>query len=824
MTSSEATKPAQGELSSPLPLEETAGAFRGLNRFDLLWLAGLWALAVLFFWQVLFEGQTFYFRDTVTSYYPQASVTARALAQGRIPHWEPTIGCGYPFQADPHSMVFYPLMALFLLLPFARAYSVFVALHVPLGGTFLYLLLRRWALSAPAAALGAVSLMFCGYTISTTCLTTLLRGTIWAPLALLAFDGFAMNSSWRAVLATALVLAVQGSSTDPQYVLFTGMLLAVYPWMRPGAPRLSPRLHLKALLATAALAATLLAYQYLPLAQLISLSDRSTAADSDELGSFGVEPTNLYNLIVPVPFPDPISPFYLMSYRAGMVPFYPDVYVGLPILALALASLGLGAGSLRRDGGAAGRLGASARVVLGVAFASLLVSLEKPMPFFSLLTTVVPPLRLFRYPGKYFLITAIALAISAALGLQGLLERRPLCEKLYRRTLDVGVLLAAALLLLVGVFGPQLVRVFLSADSSITGDASIIVDTVSRGWMANLGFVFGIVLAVRGLLHLADRGKLNPGKALALAMTLAVADLSWTTSQGFPTIADHLMVQSRQIPQMMGAPSPTGTPPRYVSYSPQQLRFDSEKTTSQFMLLQTILMSHLRGAIDGCDMLLSTMSVRLASMRQLLELITRADRNSRDRVAAALGAGHALRMEPFQVGTDVGKTVAEVGAVLVQQLPDVTPRAFIAPRARAAATGESLFTVNKMLSLPHVSIYEVPPSGQVTDSLVPRKILGCAITRHRQEEVRIDFGLEGDGLLVLLDTFHPSWVAAVDGHPREILRTGGMFRGVPVHGGEHSLVMTYVPTPFRVGFVISLVALTLTLAGLTVGQRLGAPA
>ena len=42
----------------------------------------------------------------------------------------------------------------------------------------------------------------------------------------------------------------------------------------------------------------------------------------------------------------------------------------------------------------------------------------------------------------------------------------------------------------------------------------------------------------------------------------------------------------------------------------------------------------------------------------------------------------------------------------------------------------------------------------------------------------------------------------------------GIFRGVKVRGGEHTLTMTYETAAFRIGAAISLLTFCMTLAGL----------
>src|SRR5205807_389939 len=83
-----------------------------------------------------------------------------------------------------------------------------------------------------------------------------LRGTAWLPLALLAFDGFLESGRWRYVASTALVLALEGSGTDPQYVMFAALLLFLSPWLRPLPATIARRKSLAAVVAAGSLAST----------------------------------------------------------------------------------------------------------------------------------------------------------------------------------------------------------------------------------------------------------------------------------------------------------------------------------------------------------------------------------------------------------------------------------------------------------------------------------------------------------------------------------------------------------------------------------------
>jgi len=62
-----------------------------------------------------------------------------------IPYWNPFIFGGMPYLAHFESTVFYPLGFLFWLLPPEKAYGYTMALHLFLGGFFMYLLMRSFA-------------------------------------------------------------------------------------------------------------------------------------------------------------------------------------------------------------------------------------------------------------------------------------------------------------------------------------------------------------------------------------------------------------------------------------------------------------------------------------------------------------------------------------------------------------------------------------------------------------------------------------------------------------------------------------------------------
>src|ERR1700686_2661497 len=122
-------------------------------------------------------------RDHLGYSQPMRWFTAVELQSGRLPLWNPYSASGEPWLANPQTGVFYPPGWLFEVVPFARAYVLFLLLHMLLlgGGSFL-LFSRR--VSAPSAMIGAESVMVCGPLLSLLDVSNNYTTFAWLPLVL----------------------------------------------------------------------------------------------------------------------------------------------------------------------------------------------------------------------------------------------------------------------------------------------------------------------------------------------------------------------------------------------------------------------------------------------------------------------------------------------------------------------------------------------------------------------------------------------------------------------------------------------------------------
>jgi hypothetical protein len=187
------------------------------------------------------------------------------LRHGNFPLWNPHIYSGAPFFGGLQTGLLYPLNYQYLFLPLARAINVGVALHVFLGGLFMYLWASRRGLRFLACLFCGVLWMFCGqhyYHVMAGHLTGLIS-TAWIPLLFLALDGlfedqaadFATKTprhqelnpgpagnesslgvlapwwSWpnaRWILLGSLTIAMMALGGDPQYLFHAGVAAAIY--------------------------------------------------------------------------------------------------------------------------------------------------------------------------------------------------------------------------------------------------------------------------------------------------------------------------------------------------------------------------------------------------------------------------------------------------------------------------------------------------------------------------------------------------------------------------------------------------------------------
>jgi len=102
-----------------------------------------------------------------------------------------------------------------------------------------------------------------------------------------------------------------------------------------------------------------------------------------------------------------------------------------------------------------------------------------------------------------------------------------------------------------------------------------------------------------------------------------------------------------------------------------------------------------------------------------------------------------------------------------------------------------------------------PPAGRAGGP----ESLSLRFVRDDPNDVALDATLTRPSVVVLRDTFDPSWTATVDGLPAAIARANGIYRAVAVPAGHHTIRFQYRPRDFLAGLTLSVAA-----AGLLIGS------
>jgi hypothetical protein len=86
----------------------------------------------------------------------------------------------------------------------------------------------------------------------------------------------------------------------------------------------------------------------------------------------------------------------------------------------------------------------------------------------------------------------------------------------------------------------------------------------------------------------------------------------------------------------------------------------------------------------------------------------------------------------------------------------------------------------------------------------PGESQSVKITAFRSDQVTAQADSSSGGRIVLTDLMYPGWRVTVDGAPAEALTLEGMFRGVDVPAGAHTVVWSYRPWSVGWGLAMSI--------------------
>jgi len=724
------------------------------------------ALCLEFFAPVLFQGKTFFYRDIPMAAYPMKYFLSESLHAGYLPFWNPEVFCGMPFMATLHPGVFYPPSAIFFLDDFVAAFNGYFVLHHLFLTVSVFALCRYWRLSVGAALCSALTAFAGGYFLSLMNMYNHYQSMVWLPVIFLFFERYLQTAKTGDFLAAVACLTCQTLGGGPENSVMTVCLLYAHSILivPRAAARITGAMRRTAVLGAVVLASLgLAALQLLPTYAVIKDSVRSTALLFSDHAKWSLEPAALATLLLPKDFTG-----FMERTKPMAVSFLQSVYMGIaPMVFLGFACL------LWKD--------RAVRFWCAVFFLGIFLALGKYNPVYETLYHGIPFLGIFRYPEKFYFLSAFALVFLTGHGVDAAI----------RRVAD-------------GAFDLRKVWGVLLGLGALAG--------LAAEWAAasGLALTLGFLLLCGFAWSMFHYKKIGAPAVKTLLAALILFDLVGKHYMLTPmTDKDFFLKEPRLLQKVKDQGG------LYRIYSGP---ITGEIGFGQFVRAPNLLLSHIfakeelrpnLGTIYGLNYANGMPGVELHFISLRYEIFKHSPPAKRRRILERSNVRYQVLSIDLESHAGGAPGSPPSGVV---ELKNALPRAFLVPKARVEKYPDLInLSFDASFDPRQEVLLGAPPPGETGG---PAGFEGTvAAIDYRPDRVRIHSRQNAGGFLVLLDSWFPGWRVRVDGEPAAVLRANYFYRAVQLPAGEHDVEFYYEPEGFKAGVWVSLGTLLILLAG-----------
>ncbi len=726
-----------------------------------VWRAGMGDLAatavltlawLLYFIPVLFQDLSLFFRDIPVFAYPMKHFIWEALREGFMPFWWPAIHGGVPFLSLWHPGVLYPLNLIFVWDDFTSAFNVFVTSHFLIGSLFTYLFCRCSGQSMFAALGSGFVAMWGGFFLSVSPMQNHFQAAIWLPAILFFAERYFQRGGFGSALGVILTLALQILAGSPEFFILSVFLLLAYSlWIHGRDQRICRSVQI---LTATLLGLGLSAMQWIPAWFLAPHSDRGAGLDFETATRWSMEPETTLSLLLPLD----VSGFMQNpAFRSDY--FLLSPYMGwFPVLFLAFAFW------RTQD--------RKARFWVCILMGGLFFSLGKYNPAYRLMYGVVPFLDWFRYPEKFFFLSAYALTFLTGFGLDAVarLSKTMLVKRL--ALVGCGFVL---LILAAGAYDPQR----------------------PVGWI-----LFSI--AASGLLIALHRKDIWDVCLLKGGLVALIAfDLLLHNGPLVPLIHKNFF---ESPPEVLRVHPPSDENFRY--YSGPLLAGETLPTKNSFPKETNLLRGYLAmkaqaypnlGTALGLNYIDGLTGWGLRDSELWTLIFTRSPPDKRKRMLERGNVRYWISPESGAAPTS-GRPFGLPERV---ELGHALPRAFMVPGAQVGSDPKASNVYFSESFDPRREVLLGEPFAQIPSpgSAFDGEVLSVTYAPNRAV---VQTRQSHQGYLVLLDSFLSGWSARIDGIFIPVLRANYFYRAVFLPPGEHRIEFSYQPEGWGVGLMLSL--------------------
>ncbi|MCE9572265.1 MAG: hypothetical protein K8W52_03845 [Deltaproteobacteria bacterium] len=711
--------------------------------------------------------------DVIDEYGPDLDFLSRDLAHGRLSAWNPFDHGGYSLLADAQVPRYYPVHWLFV--GWGAAFGtgfwliqLEVLIHHAIGGALVHLYLRTRGLGRLPALIGGLTLVS-----STPFLlhkaSLILWPLVWVPLVLIAIDQLLARPDWRRGVWLGAAVGLVGVAGSPPGFFYAALVFGPYALFaltievlaarREGRLRSSLRAIGIATGTAMGIALAICAIVFVPFAEGVPLAIRA-----DQRGA---------GFALDGGLPGPATWAGMISAVSGKM----EAYVG--ILALGFAAIAIAARP-RHDRGAAWYWWA-------IGLVGLLLAFGGGSPLLPWLVKHVPGFGLFRVPGRYKLITAIATAIAAGYGAAAIIEVPRAFGPARWRSLAVAIVIVA-LSLWVAIHrepfgmpgGPR-------PESWAVGFALLTATLVAAG------------LFTRG------RWRAAPLAIAALAI-VHDAPLFFHTPQSPPAAEGRrLHPDDDRVLAQLGVT-------------------DAWRVHDEFVLGESI------GDRAGVRDFRGYPAVQALGQKRHADILERAKRDPQ--ILEAYNVRWLLHRAHFRYGMDACFVKRVPPEHFARRSGDIYEALHPAPLAawygavRVADTAHALDLVvaaedptgvRRYATLEPDDAAQLDPA--LRDAMLATTTTPVAATLDSYAPDAIDLTIDAPapGLVVLNESAYPGWEVSVDDDDATALRADYLLRAVIVPAGRHAIAWRFHPTHARPLFALYLLALLTVIASLRQG-------
>lgn len=770
----------------------------------------IFGVHLLFFEDILFRGGYMYpFPDIFQGVYPLCYFTLEEWSKsGEFPLWVPYVECGV-FNTVPF-LVFSPLnFALYLFLPLMVAIKWSIVLVFLLCGTFTYIYARSISLSPVCSLLSAICYSMNGFFISYLDDFHVLHAIAFLPLSLYVIEKSMIKKNPAILSYLAPVLAVQAMGGQPQFVLYSLMVLPFYfgfnLYYLSREKGISGGLFLKYsffFISSLILALGIGSLTLLPTYEYVSYSYRGHDCSPFSATTGSLNPLELLNLLFPHFF-GTISPLGGADANYWGLGASSSLYGYVGFFPLVLAGVAITSKSIQRR---------NILFFTFLLFFSVLFAMGQYGPF-AFVIPKLPFLKLTRNVDRALMLYVFSVSILSGWGLKRLLELGESLKRVRKVLLYfLGTLCLSVVVvhLLLSVYHVPFVKIATQFFATHPEYSARPAETLPDRILTTVSFfyppllltiVLGLIMVLLISLLIAKRVSSNTVGYLVVAFTLV--PLFYFGKTFYYVRSDSSLLEAPAVAKFLRNNYPDSIG-KYRVFTPgviagQIIPYNDYALKKEWLFLSSNILYDIETVNDLSnntearyfaliDPLVRGNESQILERKKMLDLL-----NVRFIITNANLTHHELQ------------EVYKQGNIKVYENITFLPRAFLVNRIEVIPDEKEL--LDKLSS----------PSFDVKETVLLEKKLSKPIgagllyevgnVTHTTNKLSIRVESDSDTFLFVSEKYYPGWRCHIDNKEVEIYRANYAFRGVPIPKGKHVVIFTYQPMIVRLGLYVSLVSL-----------------